>query len=62
VPGSARAFIDLLVAKFGGEPVWDRCVMKYRDPDHPGLAEERAPGEHAPLGDDNRTRLTMAVI
>jgi DNA-binding transcriptional LysR family regulator len=27
VPGKVRALVDLLVARFGGEPVWDRCMM-----------------------------------
>ncbi len=41
VPGKVRAFIDLLVARFGGEPSWDRCMMadlRYR----PGEAGPRA--------------------
>jgi DNA-binding transcriptional LysR family regulator len=46
VPGKVRALIDLLVAKFGGEPVWDGCMMKYRDGSHGGL-----PVEHEPRAD-----------
>jgi DNA-binding transcriptional LysR family regulator len=28
VPGKVRVFIDAMVERFGGEPVWDRCMMK----------------------------------
>lgn len=43
VPGKVRALIDLLVARFGGEPVWDRCMMHYREEDRDaGLHDERA--------------------
>jgi DNA-binding transcriptional LysR family regulator len=45
VPGKVRALIDLLVAKFGGEPVWDRCMMKDRELGHPRLTGERGPRE-----------------
>ena len=41
VPGKVRALIDVLAAKFGGEPVWDRCMMKDRDLGHPRLPDER---------------------
>jgi DNA-binding transcriptional LysR family regulator len=30
VPGKVRVLIDLLVERFGGEPVWDRCLMRER--------------------------------
>jgi DNA-binding transcriptional LysR family regulator len=29
VPGKVRVLIDMLVARFGGEPTWDRCLMKH---------------------------------
>lgn len=29
-PGKVRVLIDTLVERFGGEPVWDRCLMKAR--------------------------------
>jgi DNA-binding transcriptional LysR family regulator len=46
VPGKVRALIDLLAAKFGGEPVWDRCMMKDRNrvAGLPGHPDERGPG------------------
>ncbi len=28
VPGKVRVLIDTLVERFGGEPVWDRCLMR----------------------------------
>ncbi len=31
VPGKLRALIDALVARFGGEPDWDRCLLKARE-------------------------------
>jgi DNA-binding transcriptional LysR family regulator len=30
VPGKVRALIEILVERFGGEPVWDRCQMHSR--------------------------------
>jgi DNA-binding transcriptional LysR family regulator len=30
VPGKVRVLIDALVERFGGEPDWDRCLMKAR--------------------------------
>src|SRR5262249_12576016 len=30
VPGKVRVLIDTLVERFGGEPVWDRCLMHER--------------------------------
>ena len=30
VPGKVRALIDVMVERFGGEPVWDRCMMAAR--------------------------------
>ncbi|KXF75434.1 transcriptional regulator [Paramesorhizobium deserti] len=30
VPGKVRLLIDTLVERFGGEPHWDRCLMKCR--------------------------------
>jgi DNA-binding transcriptional LysR family regulator len=30
VPGKVRVLIDTLVERFGGEPVWDRCLMHVR--------------------------------
>lgn len=32
VPGKVRVLIDTLVESFGGEPVWDRCLMHARHP------------------------------
>jgi len=31
VPGKVRALIDVMVERFGGEPVWDRCMMAARE-------------------------------
>jgi DNA-binding transcriptional LysR family regulator len=31
VPGKVRVLIDALVERFGGEPDWDRCLMKARE-------------------------------
>lgn len=31
VPGKVRALIDAMVERFGGEPVWDRCMMAARE-------------------------------
>jgi len=28
VSGKVRVLIDTLVERFGGEPVWDRCLMR----------------------------------
>jgi DNA-binding transcriptional LysR family regulator len=28
VPGKVRVLIDILVERFGGEPTWDRCLMR----------------------------------
>jgi DNA-binding transcriptional LysR family regulator len=28
VPAKVRALIDIMVERFGGEPVWDRCLMR----------------------------------
>lgn len=30
VPGKVRVLIDTLVERFGGDPVWDRCLMRAR--------------------------------
>jgi DNA-binding transcriptional LysR family regulator len=30
VPGKVRVLIDALIEKFGGEPHWDRCLMRER--------------------------------
>jgi DNA-binding transcriptional LysR family regulator len=30
VPAKVRVLIDALVDRFGGEPDWDRCLMKAR--------------------------------
>jgi DNA-binding transcriptional LysR family regulator len=30
VPGKVRVLIDAMVERFGGEPVWDRCLMRAR--------------------------------
>ena len=32
VPGKVRVLIDTLVERFGGDPVWDRCLMQARRP------------------------------
>ena len=32
VPAKVRALIDTLVDKFGGEPVWDKCLMHAKQP------------------------------
>jgi DNA-binding transcriptional LysR family regulator len=31
VPGKVRILIDALVERFGGEPDWDRCLMRSRE-------------------------------
>ncbi len=31
VPGKVRALIDAMVERFGGEPVWDHCMMAARE-------------------------------
>jgi DNA-binding transcriptional LysR family regulator len=31
VPGKVRVLIDALVERFGGEPDWDRCLMRTRE-------------------------------
>lgn len=38
VPGKVRVLIDLLVERFGGEPVWDGCQMHSRALDRAGPA------------------------
>ena len=30
VPGKVRVLVDALLERFGGEPVWDRCLLKER--------------------------------
>jgi DNA-binding transcriptional LysR family regulator len=35
VPGKVRVLIDTLVERFGGEPDWDRCLMKRGAPTPP---------------------------
>lgn len=34
VPGKVRVLVDALVERFGGEPVWDRCLLKERAGKH----------------------------
>jgi DNA-binding transcriptional LysR family regulator len=48
VPGKVRALIDLMVERFGGEPVWDRCMMKDRERDDSGLPDPHGPPENRP--------------
>ena len=30
VPGKVRVLIDTMIERFGGQPVWDRCLMHAR--------------------------------
>jgi DNA-binding transcriptional LysR family regulator len=39
VPGKVRALADLLVERFGGEPVWDKCQMRVRRNAAPAAVE-----------------------
>ena len=43
VPGKVRVFVDAVAAAFGGEPVWDRCMMNMLASGGPAAPDVRAP-------------------